>query len=200
MIRFLSLIVGPRMKTKIVKDAWIEKILINKTGLHIPSFTLFHEQIPYGMMAGLPFRPTLIISEKLYKTFNKDEMEWVILHEAAHCLYWHSIIASLIEIFFIFIGWIIIQTNHSSLFISCIIAILFSIFCIQILRNVIEYQADNYAISKVDNPKGVITAQDKLRKSYSKGLFTSEKSILRALFHWNLYPQQRIEIALQRMK
>ena len=50
-------------------------------------------------MAGLPFWPKIILSEGLYKSFNRDELEWVILHEAGHCVLWHNLQAFLIQVF-----------------------------------------------------------------------------------------------------
>ncbi|EKE06333.1 MAG: hypothetical protein ACD_19C00016G0006 [uncultured bacterium] len=63
-----------------------------------------------------------------------------------------------------------------------------------------EYTADKYSIERVDNPMGVITAQDKFRKGYKGSIFSNEKSILRFLFHWNIYPSQRIEMAKKVIK
>mgnify|MGYP001569994343 CR=1 FL=1 len=71
--------------------------------------------------------------------------------------------------------------------------------CVQVLRWGIEYVADRYSIYLVDNPKGVITAQDKFRNAYNMNPFHSEKSILRFLLHWNIYPSKRIDMARQRM-
>lgn len=58
---------------------------------------------------------------------------------------------------------------------------------------------DRFAISRVDNLKGVITAQEKLRLAYSKAIF-SEKSILRFLLHWNIYSSRRILMAQSRLR
>lgn len=63
-----------------------------------------------------------------------------------------------------------------------------------------EYAADMYSISRVDNPQGVITAQDKFRKNYKGSIFSNEKSIVRFLFHWNIYPSQRIKMAKKMIK
>jgi len=50
-------------------------------------------------------------------------------------------------------------------------------------------------VNRVDNPRGVITAQDKFRKNYYKNPFNDEKSILRFLLYWNITYSQRIKMA-----
>jgi hypothetical protein len=67
------------------------------------------------------------------------------------------------------------------------------------LRWLIEYQADKFSIERVDNPEGVITAQDKFRTAKYKNLFNSEKSLGRFLLYWNIYPSKRIEMAKVRL-
>ena len=199
LISFSSLIVGPKIKTSLIKDSWIQNIVKKKTGLSLLDITLFHDKKMYGMMAGLPFWPKMILSTGLYKSFNKDELEWVILHEAGHCILWHSIEAFLIEIVILSAGIYLIQITKMSLFFIPFFSLLLSFICIQIIRWSIEYVADRYSINRVDNPRGVITAQDKFRKSHYKNLFNDEKSILRFLFYWNISYSQRIEMANRRL-
>lgn len=192
LINFLSVVLGPKNKTSSINDKWIKTIVKQKTGLSLLDITIFHDKKMYGMMAGLPFWPKMILSEGLYKSLNKDELEWVVLHEAAHCVLWHNLQTFIIEIsilsFGIYIG------------LSIVLAIILSIICIQIIRWTIEYVADAYSISRVSNPNGVITAQEKFRNAYNKNLFNSEKSLLRFLIHWNIYPSMRIEMARKRLK
>lgn len=145
-------------------------------------------------MVGLPFWPKMILSEGLYKSFTKDELEWVILHEAGHCVLWHNLQAFFIQIGVLFFGIYTILLFKLSLFLTSIYAILLSFVCIQILRWGIEYVGDRYSINRVGNPGGVITAQEKLRKAYKV------KGILRFIFHWNIPSTKRIEMAKQRMQ
>lgn len=200
LLSFLSLVVGPKYKTSTVNDAWIKGVVKKKTGLSLLNITIFHDKKMYGMMAGLPFWPKMILSEGLYKSFNKDELEWVILHEAGHCVLWHNLQALLLEAGLMAIG--IYTTYLFNLPILLVIpySIFLSLICIQIIRWGIEYVADNYSINRVDNPIGVITAQNKFRKAYRNNLFQSESSILRFLLHWNIYPSRRIIMAKQKIE
>lgn len=191
---FLSIIAGPKYKTSFIDDKWIKSIVKKKTGLSLLNIIIFHDKKLYGMMVGLPFWPKMILSEGLYKSLNKDELEWVILHEAGHCVLWHNLQAFFIQIGILSFGIYTMSLFKLPLLLTSLYAIFLSLVCIQILRWGIEYVADRYSINRVDNPKGVITAQDKLRKSNGK------KGILRFLFYWNISPTKRIEMARQRMR
>ena len=198
-IKFSSLFIGPKIKTSLVKDDWIQNTVKKKTGLTLLDITLFHDKKMYGMMAGLPFWPKMILSTGLYKSFNKDELEWVILHEAGHCVLWHNLQSFLIEMIILLSGIYLIQVNKISFSFILILSLLLGFICVQIIRWTTEFVADKYSINRVDNPKGVITAQEKFRKSHYKNPFNDEKSILRFLIHWNITPSKRIEIANKRL-
>lgn len=194
---FLSIIIGPKYKTSSINDTWIKTVVKKKTGLSLLDITIFHDQKMYGLMAGLPFWPKMILSEGLYKTLNKDELEWVILHEAGHCVLWHNLQAFLIQIVILSFGIYTVLFFKLPLPYNFLYAMFLSFVCIQILRWSIEYVADSYSINRVGNPKAVITAQNKFRNASVKNLFHSEKSIFRFLLHWNIYPSKRIDMARQ---
>jgi len=198
-ISFSSLFVGPKIKTSTIKDEWINNVVKKKTGLKLLDITLFHDKKMYGMMAGLPFWPKMILSTGLYESLNKDELEWVILHEAGHCIMWHNLQSFLIEMIMMTVGIHLIKISNFSLFYIPVHAIFLSIVAIHLIRWTTEYVADKYSINLVDNPNGAITAQKKFRKNYSKNFMNDEKSIFRFLFHWNIYPSQRIEMAKKRL-
>lgn len=200
LLSFLSLVIGPKYKTSSIDDKWIKSTVKKKTGLSLLDITIFHDKKMYGMMAGLPFWPKMILSEGLYKSFDRDELEWVVLHEAGHCVLWHNFQAVLIQIFMLLFGIYTIWKLNLPLIAVPIYSILLSFICIQILRWGIEYIADKFSIDRVDNPKGVITAQDKFRNTYIKNPFHCEKSIFRFLLHWNIYPARRIAMAKERIK
>lgn len=198
--KFLSLIIGPKYKTSTIDDKWIKAIVKKKTGLSLLDITIFHDKKMYGMMAGLPFWPKMILSEGLYKTLNRNELEWVILHEAAHCVLWHNLQFFFIQMIILVFGIYTMLLFNISLLPSLLYAIFLSLVCIQAMRWGIEYVADRYSIYRVDNPIGVITAQKKFRNAYNNRLFHSEKSIFRFLLYWNIYPSKRIEMAKRRIQ
>ena len=187
---FLSIFIGPKYRTSSVDDKWIKAVVKKKTGLSLLDITLFNDQKVYGFMAGLPFWPKMILSKGLYTSFNKDELEWVILHEAGHCVLWHNLQAFIIQVGILFFGIYTVIRFNFSLFSTLGYAVFLCLVCIQILRWGIEYSADRYSINRVDNPKGVITAQDKFR---------NVSDIFRFFLYWNIYPSKRIEMAKQRI-
>lgn len=197
---FLKLVVGPKIKTETINDKWIKSVVKKKTELNLLDITLFKDKKMYGMMAGLPFWPKMILSEGLYKRLNKDELEWVILHEAGHCVLWHNFWAFIIEIIILFAGLYSLWILEMNLFLVPFFSLFLALMCIQIIRWAIEYAADKYSIERVDNPRGVITAQDKFRKNPYKNPFNDERSVFRFLLVWNIYPSKRIQMAKKVLK
>lgn len=198
LVTFASLIVGPKIKTDIIADKWIINTIKNKTGLMLKNITIFHDKRPYAMMGGIYPFPILIISEKIRKLFNKDEMEWVILHETGHHLLWHNLKAIIIEGVVMLLGIKLIYFFQLNIYWSGALSIFFSIITVQIIRYAIEYKADKFSIKRVTNPQGVITAQSKFKRFYKTSLFNSEKSLLRIFLHWNISSNLRIKMAKQR--
>jgi Zn-dependent protease with chaperone function len=201
-LHFVKLVIGPKIKTEILKDDWINSVVKKKAGLNLKDITLFKDEKMYGMMTGLGpwIIPRMILSEGLYKNLNKDELEWVILHEAGHCVLLHNLKSMIIELVFLATGLYLISTQNINLFIIPFLSLTLSIISIQVIRRMTEYTADMYSISRVDNPNGVITAQEKFRENYKGSIFSNEKSIVRFLFHWNIYPSQRIKMARKTME
>ncbi len=197
-ISFLKIFVGPKIKTEPLNDKWINSTVKKKTGLKLITITLFKDKKLYGMMAGLPFWPKMILSEGLYKTLNKEELEWVILHEAGHCILWHNLEAGLFELVIGIVGIYTIIIWNISLILVPFYALLLSFICIQLIRWLIEYVADRFSITRVDNPQGVITAQAKFKKSYGNNLFVKFPT-LRFLLFWNIHPDVRIKMANSRL-
>jgi Zn-dependent protease with chaperone function len=196
---FLKIITGRKVIRSVIEDSWISKTIKEKTGLIISEINIFHEKAMYGMMAGIRPWPKLILSEGLYRNLNKNELEWVMLHEAGHAVLWHNLQALLFEVVLIVFGILIIWTTNMVLPLSILFSMLLSLICIQIIRWFIEYKADEYAISRVTNPRGVITAQEKFSKSNYQTPLNKEGSLLRFLLHWNITPSIRIEMAKKRL-
>ena len=198
-LTILSAVFGGKVENRSIKDKWIYETIYKKTGLKLLDITIYKDKRMYGMMAGIPLWSKMILSEGLYNNLNKDELEWVILHEAGHCVLWHNLKAAIYQLIFVVFGVCLIYTYNLNFIISLLLAVVFSLICIQVIRRLIEYEADKFSIVRVDNPKGVITAQEKFRKSKNKNLFSSEKSLGRFLLYWNIYPSKRIEMAKARL-
>ncbi|MBI3619950.1 M48 family metalloprotease [Candidatus Roizmanbacteria bacterium] len=189
---FLSAFIHRRHKITVITDRWITQTIKKKTSLALKRLIIFEDQKPYGMMPGLPIKPTMILSRGLYETFTRDELEWVILHEAGHWVLRHGLKAGAIQLAFLITGLWIMVLFHFAAVLSVLTACLFSLLAIRTIRRLIEYDADRYSIERVSNPQGVITAQAKFRQAYKNNW---ENRLSRLLFSWNVYPSERIKMA-----
>lgn len=189
----LSAFLHPKKKIRRIKDQWIIDTIKKKTGLTIKNITIFETDKLFGMMAGIPTKPIMILSRGIYKEFKKWELEWVILHEAAHYILWHSAKMASFQLGSVLLG-IFLLNYFQSAFYSIILATILAFFFIRYSKQY-EHEADKYAIEKVDNPKGVITAQEKLIKHYK----INENSFFRKYFTSGTLPTERIALAKSRM-
>ncbi len=187
---FLFALTRPKERISHIYNDWITKTLFKKTGVKLETITIFELKKIFGMMPSTPpFKPSMILSREMYETFNRDELEWVILHEAGHYVLLHGIKLACIQITSLMIGIYILQITHSVIVILSL-ALLFAFVYIQ-FGKYMEYQADKYSIAKVDNPNGVVTAQAKLIRSHN----IDEKSFFTKYLRTQTLPSQRIALA-----
>lgn len=160
----LGNILKPKRVIKTVNGKGLLSILKKKTGLDLIIKTMSEKKKAIGFMVSTPpFKPLMIFSERLYKLLNKDEFEWVVLHESAHYLMWHNLKFALIQISLLVIGiystFLFPILNQLNVPYFVLLALIY----IQLVKR-FEYQADLYAIAKMDNPKGLITANIKMKR------------------------------------
>lgn len=181
-------------KVKELKDKQIFDNVFKKTGLKLRSIKLFESETPFGMMPGIPWRSDMILSTNLYKTFSKDELEYVVMHEVGHCKMWHTVKFAFIEILFAMLGlnFLYFLPKNDLLILASILAgVVYAIIFVQVAR-FFERQAEEFAVSKMDNPEGMISAVEKFKKGYPDTTFFYIK---RFLFGWNIFPEEKIEVA-----
>lgn len=194
---FIKHLFHPKRSIEVIHDEYISSLIKRETGLSLKRILVFKSEKMFGMMPGIPIKPELILSSRILEDLNKDELEWVILHESAHCLFWHVPKTILIQLSVWVIGLLILK------FLSNIVLIILlstglSLLVIRFMR-VLEWQADKFAINKVSNPEGVISAQEKFKKVNSKLSFY-QKGIFRQLLFWNILPVERVKLAEQRIQ
>lgn len=182
-----SLIEGflkPKVKSKNLSDKNILNFIENKTGLKLLNIKLIDTRATWAMMSGFPSRPYLILSYDAYKNFSKDEFQWLLLHEAGHFLLWHNIKMVFLQVGFILTGFFIlfrINTFLNPFLLSILLGLLFAILYVQITRR-FEYEANYFALSKMDNPKGLKSIYEKARKRWmNKG--RKEDTLWQKLFN-----------------
>src|SRR3989338_10777911 len=88
---FLSSLGQKKSFVTVVQNDDLRKLIRNKTGIDIESIKILESDKPFGMMVGIPTKPQLILSRKLYDTFTPGEMEYVVMHEAGHYKLWHTV-------------------------------------------------------------------------------------------------------------
>lgn len=148
------------------------------------------------MISSPPFKPVMLFSEKLYRSFNNDEMQWVILHESAHYLTLHNLRFIIVQLTLFATGVYLFYWLETGLIIIVLMFVILSLIYIK-LAKVFEYQANNYAAKNMDNPKGMITGNIKIMKA-NKGLFRNK--ILRYLLTIAVPFEERIKIAKKQLK
>jgi hypothetical protein len=162
-----------KTRSEDLNDQKLLDFIKNKSGLSLKKIKLLDTQTTWGMMAGLPFMPYMIISQDAYKSFSKDEMQWLLLHEAGHYALWHNLQLMVMQLSFIAIG-VLLLNQFNSPFLALILGILFAALSTRLARN-FEYEANYYAISKMDNPKGLKNmykkAQERWRGKNKKDTF-----------------------------
>lgn len=153
-------------KAKDLRDQRIISFIRDKTGLSLKKIKLMETKTTWAMMAGMPSMPYLIISNDAFKNFSKDEFQWLLLHEAGHYVLWHNVKMIVLQLGFIAIGAsILFQFNI--LILALFVGVLFAVLNTQIVRK-FEYEANYYALARMDNPKGLKNMYRKAKDRWSK--------------------------------
>lgn len=193
---FLSSLGQKKFPISTIQNEKLQKLIYNKTGVGIKSIKISESNHPFGMMIGIPTRPQLILSRKLYETFNPQEMEYVVLHEAGHYKLWHSVIEFTVGLLLLVIGFLILKNILflSSVIIAVILGVVFGMVMIQIGR-LHEYQTDGFTVKRISNPRGMIQATDKFRNFHGKKYSENKNKLLQFLFYRGNPYDSRIKMA-----
>ena len=165
------------------------KLVKDKSVYNLQTIYLLNSNKLFGMMSGV-LKPHLILSQKLYQEFNEDETEYVLLHEMGHFLLYHNLKEIIIGVIIILAGATFIVYNNLGTFTSTLLAVVFGVIMIQIARQY-EYQADSYALNRMTNPTGMISATNKFQNHY----VTPRNKIIEILFYRGNPFANRIKMA-----
>ena len=192
---FLSSLGQKKSPITIIQNDDLRKLIRNKTGIDIESIKILESDKPFGMMVGIPTKPQLILSRKLYDTFTPDEMEYVVLHEAGHYKLWHTITELTAGLILLALGILILRKVTAlplSLPMALLMGVMFGILLIRVGR-LNEYQADSYSLKHMTNPQGMITATNKFRAFYEDSYPKSK--VIQSLFYRGNPYDNRIKMA-----
>ena len=190
-------LLGNLLKTKTgiisVDGKGLLPLLKRKTGLNLTIKIMPEKKRMIGFMVSTPpFKPVMIFSDKLYRLLTKDEFEWVALHESGHYLMWHNLKFVLVQFMLYLLGILLLSfLNHLFLISNFVFGVILSFFYVQIVR-VFEFQADFFAATHMDNPKGMITSNLKMKK-INKALMGGKGCLQKFIIA--VSPEDRIKMA-----
>lgn len=194
----LGNLLKPNRQVKTVNGKELLSKLNKKTGLQLTIKTMSEKRKAIGfMVSSPPFKPVMIFSERLYNLLTPDEFEWVALHESGHYLMWHNLKFALSQLTIGIVGlFFIFYFKMISFMYVFIFSFILALFYIQFVR-IFEYQADYYAVTHMDHPKGMMTANIKMKK-VNKTL-DGNKTLLRILVIAVPY-EERIKMAKRELR
>lgn len=183
----------------VIRDDKISQQIKQKTNVDIGTIKITESDRPFGMMVGIPTKPQLILSRKLYETFTPDEIEYVVLHEAGHYVFWHSVVEVVVGVLLLTVGIVFlgkIAPFSLSVFSALLLGLAFGVIMIR-LGSLYEYQADRYSINKMTNLQGMITATNKFRAFYEDS-YPKSKIVQFMFYRGNPY-DNRIKMAEEKL-
>lgn len=158
----------------------------------------FMPGIPMNKFLASPIKPVMIISFGARKYLTDDELEWLALHEAGHCVLWHVLKSILAGLLILTLGLVGIYQFKMPLLLIPLYGLILAIFYYQIERKISEEQADIFSLNRISSPKAMITANEKM-KIRVNSIFYQNK-ILTKLFTGSLTYGERIEMAKNKLK
>ena len=130
-------------------------------------------QIINGYMPGIPKKPVMILTQGAIDKLTPQELEWMILHEAGHCLKWHTLKNTIAWMIFLLLGVALILNLMLSPFQTIIMALLLSLLWIQFERRS-EVEADRYSLDKGADPKAMISFFEKMNNEHPNIIYRNE--------------------------
>lgn len=173
----------------------ILKRVQRKSSTKIKQVQISNSNRLYGMMIGIPWRPRIILSQAMVTQFSERELEYVLYHEIGHHRRHHGIKEFLLGVILTFIGiWVLTQVYgmYFGLLCAIILGIIFGIIEIQIGR-IHEFQADRYALDRLENPQSMIEATIKFQRAQGAQFIMT--NIWRKLFNRSIPYRERIRYA-----
>jgi len=183
-----------------VIDTKISDLVQDKTAVDIKTINISESELLFGMMIGIPGRPELVLSRKLYETFSETELEYVLLHEAGHYKLSHSIKEIVLAIFLLLLGITLLRRFSSKpkgFLYALFLGLLFGIVLIQ-YGKISEIEADSYTLERISDPQGMIQATEKFKKIADQG--GTKPFLVKFLFERKNPYQNRVLMAEEELR
>lgn len=150
----------------------------------------------FGFMLGLPFNPTMIVSQGAVTHLDDNGLEWLILHEAGHCIHWHNL-KSYVLFALLTLGGVWVISNWQLGVMGSVIVGFIDILVWNQLRRLLEFQADAFALSKLTEAQGMVSANQTMKEK-AKSIFYNN-FLLHLLFTPHLTYDRRIAMARRKL-
>lgn len=188
-----------KQAVNVVSDEYLTELIQNKTGYTINKFFIVHSEKPFATMTGIPGKPVMTISKKMYDDFSKSELGYAALHEVGHYALKHSVKEfglqlAVLMTSLLFVKFLEYKNTETLIVIAIVSSVIVAVAMIQVMRQ-FERQADDYALKRLDNAEAMITATKKLQNAWSG---PDENSLIWLLFYRGVPYYQRIEVAGER--
>ncbi len=151
----------------------------------------------FGYSPSVPLKPIFVVSKGAITHLKENELEWLVLHEMGHCVMWHIVKETLLHLGLLILGIAVVYYLNLSFLLAAFLGVFFGIVWYQIER-IFEMQADTFSLQRIDDPKGMIGANQKM-KARGRSVFY-KKPLLTFLFTPHLGYDQRIEMATKKLK
>ena len=185
----------PQSPYEKVENQKLTDFIQQKTGVTISYFYIVNSDSTFGGMTGIPTRPIMTISKRMYESFTRDELEYVILHEAGHYVKGHTVKEALVQLIVIVLGFSVfkmLKMPSAPILVGAVVSgIACGIVMIQFARS-FEWEADAYALQHLEDPQSMIRATQKLQAAW---LGPSDESLTRKLFYRGIPYSERIKHA-----
>lgn len=181
--------------SKKVKDKNIQKVadkkladlIYKRTGVKISHIYLVPSKKLFAYSGGIYKKPLLFISTAAHKTFTGDALEWLILHELAHSLYFHPFAIAAVQLFYLGIGIYLLSMIYVLPILTLVtlpLSIALGIASIQTNKE-FDWLANAYAAEHMKNPKGMKEGALLLMKqAQDRGVY-ADTLVMKLFYPWN---------------
>lgn len=151
-----------------IDDEFIRGVARDKVGVELDSITLVNSERPFAFVTVAAPGAKVFISRVMYEGFEREEMEYVVLHELGHLQLQHQWkeVTWAVGLMMALYGLVLKLAPRGKRLIGVMIAgAVGGLLLIQIGRGH-EYEADRYAVERLDNTSGAYGATIKLQRFY----------------------------------
>src|SRR5438270_724945 len=140
-----------------MNDKALIELIFKRTGVKVRHIYLVPSEKLFAYGNGIPKRSVLFISTTAFQTFHGDALEWLLLHEMGHILYYHAIGITIVQLFYLALGVYIlgmIQFPILLIIAAIVLPIGLAIAAIQTNKE-FDSLANKYAMAYMKSPEGM---------------------------------------------